>query len=156
MTKKVEFNADEWATVVEGPVLAGMRVITADRGGTIRESIAMGKVYQEARRHQGSSELLDELVASPPAIDQSKAVEAGGDVKAHATERLEQAVQILHDKATPEELDAYRQFALAVAQAAAEAHKEGGFLGIGGKQVSETEQTAIDEIRSTLALDAEA
>lgn len=42
MTKKADFNADEWAKVVEGPLLAGMQVITADRGGTIRESMAMG------------------------------------------------------------------------------------------------------------------
>jgi hypothetical protein len=28
----------------------------------------------------------------------------------------------------------------------ARAHKEGGFLGIGGKEVSESEQAALDEI----------
>lgn len=150
MTKKAEFNADEWAAVVEGPVLAGMRVITADRGGTIRESIAMGKVYAEARKQQGQSELLDELAASPPAIDQGKASQAGGDVKAYATERLGQAVKVVADKASAEELEAYKRFTVAVAQAAAAAHKEGGFMGVGGTLVSEAEQTAIDEIQATL------
>ena len=36
MTKKADFNADEWSTIAEGPLLAGMRVVTASRGGTIR------------------------------------------------------------------------------------------------------------------------
>ena len=62
MTTKADFNAEEWSTVVEAPVYAAMRVITADRGGTLRESLAMGHVYQEARGHHGESELLDELV----------------------------------------------------------------------------------------------
>ena len=79
MTKKADFNAEEWSTVVEAPVLAGMRVITAHRGGTIRESLAMGQVYAQARQRHGESELLDELVSSPPALDQER-VRAAGDV----------------------------------------------------------------------------
>ena len=38
----------------------------------------------------------------------------------------------------------------AVAQAAASAHREGGFLGVGGKDVSEEEQRALDELAATL------
>ncbi len=34
----------------------------------------------------------------------------------------------------------------ALADTVAKAHKEGGFLGIGGTQVSEHEQAALDEI----------
>src|SRR3954469_24145863 len=91
MTKKADFNADEWSTVVEGPVLAGMRVVTADRGGTIRESLAMGQVYKQARERRGESDLLDELVTSPPAVDQER-VRAAGDVGAAATEGLGRAM----------------------------------------------------------------
>ena len=149
MTKKADFNAEEWSTVVEGPVLAGLRVITAHRGGTIRESLAMGQVYKQARERHGESELLDELVASPPALDQER-VRAAGDVAKAVTERLGEAVGILQQKATPAEVDAYRNFVMDVAEAAAKAHKEGGFIGIGGKQVSESEQAALDEIEATL------
>jgi len=77
MTKKADFNADEWSKVVEGPVLAGMKVIAADRGGTIRESLAMGQVYNQARQQQGESELLDALVSSPPALDPARMRSAG-------------------------------------------------------------------------------
>jgi hypothetical protein len=151
MTKKAEFNADEWSTLVEAPVLAGMRVIAADRGGTIRESLAMGRVYTEARQQQGDSELLDELVKSPPAADPER-IRSAGDLGAAAGERLREAVRIAEEKASPEEAEAYRQFILAVAQAAANAHKEGGFLGVGGEQVGEGERAALDEIAGALGV----
>ena len=149
MTEKADFNAEEWSSVVEGPLLAGLRVVTAHRGGTIRESLAMGQVYKQARERHGESELLDELVSSPPALDQER-VRAAGDVAKAVTERLGEAVGILRQKATPAEVDAYRNFVMDVAEAAAKAHKEGGFIGIGGKQVSESEQAALDEIEAAL------
>jgi hypothetical protein len=150
MTRKADFNAEEWSTVVEGPLYAGMRVISADRGGTLRESLALSRVYQEARAGHAESELLDELVKSPPSIDPDGIREAGGNIAAVTTERLREAIGIVEAKATPEEVDAYKRFVMTVAQAAAAAHKEGGFLGIGGKQVSDAENQALDEISSAL------
>jgi hypothetical protein len=150
MTKKAEFNAEEWSTIVDGPLYAGMRVISADRGGTLRESLAMGRVYQEARQHHGESELLDELVKSPPAIDPDRVKEAGGDIAALTSKQLSEAISILEQKATPEEIDAYKRFVMTLAQAVANAHKEGGFLGIGGKEISDAENQALDEISKAL------
>jgi hypothetical protein len=43
-------------------------VMVADRGGAIRESIALGRAYAEARR-DGGSELIEELVATPPQVN---------------------------------------------------------------------------------------
>jgi hypothetical protein len=149
MTKKADFNADEWSTLVEAPVLAGMRVVTAGRGGTIRESMAMGKIYAAARQQQGESELLDDLVSSPPAMSPQR-VGSTGDIKGAADERLREAVGILEAKATAEEREAYKGFVLTLAEAVANAHKEGGFMGVGGTQVSEDEQQALDEIAATL------
>ena len=149
MTKKADFNAEEWSAVVEGPLLAGMRVITADRGGAIRESLAMGQVYAQARQRHGESELLDELVSSPPALDKER-LRAAGSVAGATRERLREALEILEQKGSPEEVEAYKRFVVGVAEAAAKAHKEGGFIGIGGKQVSESEQAALDEIEAAL------
>ncbi len=150
MTKKADFNADEWAKVVEGPLLAGMRVITADRGGTIRESMAMGKVYTQARQQQGGSELLDELVASPPAMDPAR-MRPAGEAGQASSEGLRDALRLLEGKASPEEVNAYKGFVRDVAGAVARAHKEGGFLGVGGKEVSPEEQAALDEIEGELS-----
>ncbi len=149
MTKKADFNAEEWSTLVEAPLLSGMRVIAADRGGTLRESVAMGKVYAQARQQHGQSELLDDLVVSPPGVDQER-VRAAGDLGQTSTERLREAIAILEQKASPEEAEAYKRFVMDMAEAAAKAHKEGGFIGIGGKQVSESEQAALDELATTL------
>ena len=119
MTSKADFNAEDWSTVVDGPLYAGLRVIAADRGGTLRESMAMGRVYQEARARQGASPLLDELIKSPPAIDPERLQAAGGDFSAVTADHLRRAMSILESTATAEELDAYKTFVMTVAQAVA-------------------------------------
>jgi hypothetical protein len=43
-------------------------------------------------------------------------------------------------------VNAYKRFVYSVAEAVAHAHREGGFLGFGGSEVSEREQAALDEI----------
>jgi hypothetical protein len=149
VTSKADFNADEWATVVEGPLLAGLRVVAASRGGTIRESVAMAQVYGEARKAQGESEFLDALVSSPPAVD-SQQVKARGDIAAASDERLREALRIVGEKGSEADVEEYRSFVVEVAEAAAKAHKEGGFIGIGGKEISAEEQAALDEIHRTL------
>ena len=148
MTTKADFNAEEWSTVAEGPLFAGMRVIAADKGGTIRESIAVGKAYQAAREKMGESELLDAIVATAPAVD--RAGLQGGDIVTVSVERVRGAIGILEGKAAREEIDAYGRFVLSVAEAAANAHKEGGFMGVGGQQVSDAERAALDEIAAAL------
>ncbi|HWD65476.1 MAG TPA: hypothetical protein VG405_09905 [Solirubrobacteraceae bacterium] len=150
MTRKADFNAEEWAVVVNGPLYAGMRVISADRGGTLRESLAMGRAYQAAREQHGESDLLDELVKSPPSIDPDRLRETRGDIAAVASEQLREAITILEAKSTPADVDAYKRFVMTVAQAVAGAHKEGGFLGIGGRDISDAENQALDEISSAL------
>ena len=150
MTTKAAFNAEEWSTVVDGPLYAGIRVISADRGGTLRESLAMSRVYQEARGQQGQSELLDELVKSPPSIDRERLRDAHGNIAALASEQLREAIGIVEAKATPDEADSYKRFVMTVAQAVAGAHKEGGFLGIGGERISDAENQALDEISMAL------
>ena len=152
MTTKADFNAEAWASVVEAPLLAGMELVAAERGGTLRESLAVGKTYSEARRQQGESPLLDQVVATPPSLDLARVKESGGEIGKLALTRLGEAVSVLEGKATPEEVTAYKQFVVTVAQAVANANREGGFVGIGGKPVSDHEQSAIDEIRSALGL----
>ena len=156
MTRKADFNAEEWSTVVDGPLYAGMRVINADRGGTLRETLAMGRVYQQARERHGVSQLLDELVKSAPSIDQDRLREAGGNIVALASQQLHEASRIVETKATPSEVEEYKRFVWTVAQTVASAHKEGGFLGIGGKPISDAESQALDDISTALGAPPEA
>jgi hypothetical protein len=150
MTKKADFNAEEWSTVVDAPLYAAMHVISADRGGTLRESLTLSRVYKEAHATGGGNELMDELVKSPPSIDPDRVKEAEGKIGAIASERLRAAMELLEAKATLQEVDAYKTFVMTAAQAVASAHKEGGFLGIGGTEISDAEHRALDEISIAL------
>jgi hypothetical protein len=150
MTARADFNAEEWATIVDAPVYAGLRLIAASRGGTVRETLAMGRVYQDARGQHGESQLLDDLVKGPPSIDADQLREAQGNVATLASQKLREAIEILGAKATSAETDSYKKFVMTVAQAVAGAHKEGGFLGIGGQQISDAENQALDEISTAL------
>ena len=143
MTEKAAFNAEEWSTVVEAPALVALRVVAADRGGTIRESLSLGRAYAEAR--SAGSGLFGEIVSSAPQVDPSELKDPGA-LPQRAESAVREALALLEQKATPEEVEAYRDFLLKVAETVARAHKEGGFLGIGGKEVSESEQAALDEI----------
>src|SRR5215210_6168529 len=145
MTTKTEFNADEWERVARAPALAGLMVMLADRGGTIRESVALGRAFAEARR-DGGGELIEQLVASPPQLDPQSVGKPD-----QIPDQIRQAVQTVEEKATPEEAQEYRQFVLRLGDVVAHAHKEGGVLGVGGKDVSQDEQAALDQLSSTLS-----
>lgn len=149
MTKKAEFNAEEWSTVVEGPPIAGMIVVAAEHGGTLRESIQIGKAYQEARQAHMGPELVDELLDSQPEVDPQSYSNAE-DLRSRGLQQLRDAISALEGKATPDEIDAYRGFVLGIAERVAHAHKTGGFLGFGGHEVSDAERASLDEIRDTI------
>ena len=153
MTTKADFNAEEWSLLLEGPPTAGMIVMSAERGGTLRESISVGQTYLEARREEGPSELVDAIVSEQPQLDPSRYRGSVEDLRTAGLQRLREAVQVLEQRAGPEEVDDYRRFVLTVAERAAQAHKEGGFLGVGGQRVSEREQAALEEIAATIGAD---
>jgi hypothetical protein len=147
MTTKSEFNAEEWDQVAQAPAFAALMVMLAERGGAIRESIALGKAYGEARR-DGGSELVEQLVGSPPHLDPASMQKE--DIRSQLPERIRGGVALVDEKATPEEAQEYRDFILRVADVVAHAAKEGGVLGIGGKQVTEQEQAVLDDLRGQL------
>jgi hypothetical protein len=149
MAKKADFNAEEWETVVGGPVSAALLVAAAERGGTFRESLEVAKAYAEARQHGGQNALLDEIVSSPPAVSGAR-YSSAEELREASLQRVRDAVAVLSAKAEPADVEAYRDFVLQVAERVAQAHKEGGVLGIGGKRVSEAERQAIEAIKQAL------
>jgi hypothetical protein len=143
VTGKADFTQEEWELILEGPPSAGMIVVTAQRGGTFRESFAIGRAYVEARQHHGDSELLDEIVAAKPERDHTR-YHSVEELKQAALQHLRDAVAVLERKATPEEVDDYRRFVLDLAEKVAKAHREGG------EQVSDAERAAVEEISASL------
>jgi hypothetical protein len=144
MTGSADFTAEEWDTVLEGPTSAGMIVTTADRGGTFREVFAMAKTFAEARKEHGDSELLDEIASTKPEMDRTKA-RSTDELKANGLQRIRDAIALVEQKATPEELAEYRKFVLTVANRVAGAKEESD-----DRPVSEAEAGAIAEITEAL------
>ena len=143
MTSSAAFSAEEWKVVLEGPPSAGMIVVSAARGGMIRESIAMSKAYVDARAQHGESELLDDIVAAKPEMDHTR-YHSAEELREHGLNHLRDAVALLESKATTEELDEYRRFVLTLASKVAAAHKEEG------QSVSPAEAEAIQQITGAL------
>ena len=146
MSHKADFTPEEWQTVLQGPPTAAMIVVTAQRGGTFRETLSIAKAYVGARQHHGESELLDEIVSARPELDHTR-YHSPEELKQHGLQYLRDAVGLLERKATPEQLDAYKSFVLSLAEKVANAHREDG----NAEAVSEAERAAIAEITTALA-----
>jgi hypothetical protein len=143
MTTSADFTPEEWDIVREGPTSAGMIVSTAQRGGSFREIFAMAKVYTEARQEHGDSELLDQLVSEKPDVDRTKS-HSPEQLKEHGLQRIREAVALVEQKASAEELGSYRLFVTSLAERVARAKSEGD------TSISEAESAAIAEISEAL------
>src|SRR6185295_16763177 len=84
-------------TADRGPIVA----LSASSGGSFRESWAIAKVYAEARKERGASQLLDDLVAENPKPKRYDSVE---EAETQGLERLREAVVVLEQKASPGEV----------------------------------------------------
>ena len=138
MATKADFTDEEWKAMQEGITGAGMYVATIDRGffDSFKEASALAHHLRDAQQHSDSALIRDlaaghdkpfGVTASPQEIEQGTVA------------TLEQAVAILEAK-SPEDLPAYRQLVLELAQSVAEA----------AKGVSPLENQAVDRIRGAL------
>jgi len=148
MTGRADFTKEEWDIVSEGPPSAGLIVVTAQSGGVFRETFAIGKAYAEARREHGASQLLDEIVSARPERDHTP-YHSPEELKQGGLQHLREAVALLEQKATADEVADYKRFVLAVADKVANAHREGGT----SASVSDAERAAIEEITVALGTD---
>jgi hypothetical protein len=148
MTAEGDFTEQEWKLVLQGPPTAGMIVITAQRGGSVRESFSIAKAYTEARKQHGESELLDAITAAKPELDRTR-YHSPEELKESGLRNLREAVELLNRKAEASEVEQYKRFVVDLAERVAEAHRE-GFLGLSGERVSDAERAAVDQVAETL------
>jgi len=146
MTGKVDFTEEEWKLLLEAPPTAGLLMVTADKGGSFKESFAVSKAYVEAREQHGASQLLDEIASAKPVVDRKRHGDAA-QTKQHHLDTLTRAIELLKAKASSEDVDAYRAFVLGLCERVAEAAGKGS----GAERVSDAEQAEIDEIAGALA-----
>jgi hypothetical protein len=160
MTTKADFTEEDWTRLKRAPFVAGMAISLADPGGPIEALKETKATLQTVQAAQGGDrgELAAEIAKDVVAAAQQRQNPLGGfkpsSGAAAGTEILEElrAVgQIVSAKASPEEADAVREWLLATAQAAADAAKEGGFMGFHAERVSQGEQQMLERLREALA-----
>ena len=155
MTSKQDFTDEEWTRVRRAPLVAGVAISLADPGGPIEMAKETMATLRSATLPPSQEELLASVALDLQATTQHKQNPLG-DFKPRGgqqvLEELKAVNQLVTAKATPEEAEAFRGWLLVAAQAAADAGKEGGFMGFGGEQVSAGEQRMLDQVRAALGV----
>ena len=164
MAKQDTFTSDEWTLVRLAPSLVASGTSAADPSGifaSMKEAIAGAEGMAEAFKANSGLELFASLASdrSIPGMPDPRSMLGEGtreqqmqNFKGAVLERVKSAADLVAKKASPAEADAYRNMLVAIAQKAAEAAKEGGFLGFGGVRVSDAERAFITEVRSAAGL----
>jgi broad specificity phosphatase PhoE len=160
MTGKADFIDEEWTRLKRAPFIAGMAISLSDPGGPIelvKETAATLKTVTSAGTQSDRGELVGALATevaaeskarkNPLTDFKAKGALAGQEI----LEELAEVNRIVSEKATPEEADEYREWLRAAAQEAANAAKEGGFMGFHAQRVSEGEQRMLDKLTEVLA-----
>jgi hypothetical protein len=138
MATRADFTDEEWEALQKGVTGAGMLVAISDRGffDTFKEANALAKHLGEAHA-KSENELVREVAethGSPFGVSASPA-----EVEKGTLDSLRTAITALRAKA-PDDLPAYKQLVLDVAESVAEA----------AKGVSPAETDALETIRSAL------
>jgi hypothetical protein len=158
MTGKTDFTEEEWARLKRAPFIAGMAISLSDPGGPIelvKETAATLKTVTGGQAGRGE---LVAAAAAEVAVEARSRKNPLGDFKAKGAlagqeilEELRAVNEIVSAKASPEDADAYRAWLNDAAGEAANAAKEGGFLGFHAVRVSQGEQRMLDKLAEALA-----
>jgi hypothetical protein len=160
MTSKADFTDEDWTRLKRAPFVAGMAISLADPGGPVeafKETSATLKAVLAAAERGEHGELVSEI-AREAADDVRQRHNPFGDFKSSkgATagvailDELRDVNRIVSEKASPEDATAVRAWLLDAAQAAANAAKEGGFMGFHAERVSEGEQRMLESLSEAL------
>ena len=160
MTGKTDFTEEEWTRLKRSPFVAGMAISLSDPGGPIelvKETAATLRTVTGPAAQGGRGELVtavaEEVAAeakarkNPLSDFRAKGALAGQEI----LEELAAVNAIVSAKASPEDAEAFRAWLKDAAQEAANAAKEGGFLGFHAVRVSEGEQRMLDKLAEVLA-----
>jgi len=153
MTTKADFTESEWETLRRAPMVAGMAISLADPGGPIEVMKETSAVMRLVSEELGDTGLVGDVARDLAQSVQRRENPIGGFKPAAAkeiTDELARVNQLVTAKATPEEAAQFRAWLLDAARRAADAAKEGGFLGFKAVRVSEGEQRMLDEIAAAL------
>jgi hypothetical protein len=162
MAGKTDFTSEEWTRLAASPMVAAMAITAADPSGLwglLKETMSSGwalmEVKQDATANPLAKAIADDITdpATRTAARERLHTLFKGfqveDIKNKAVEEL-RAVASLVDTKAPGDAAAFKTWLQHVAQKAAEAGTEGGFLGFGGVKVSEAEKATLSDISTAL------
>jgi hypothetical protein len=156
MTSKNDFSQDEWAQIVRAPFVVALAVSLSDPGGPIEAGKEQMAAIRGAMNPPSRESLLVDVALDVQAMTQQREhplkgyrPSGGGDPREALLKELQATRALLRAKMTPAEATAFSGWVVDIAQAAADAAKEGGFMGIGATRVSDREQSMLDRIRET-------
>lgn len=176
MFNRDTFTVEEWGQIISTPTSVGALVVTADMSGPMglvgefRAIVNSMKSYVEA--NAGASPLMsalkDYMSTKPSEEEEAQLKEwAQGqqeELKANKPKTVEEMQKIIHDRvdgtlallkakgADDTDLASFKMMMISVAEAVADASKEGGFLGIGGVRVSDAEKSVLAQIKAELGV----
>jgi hypothetical protein len=160
MLTKNDFAPSDWNTLRDTPYLVGLATLLAEPSGlgTIKESMAitMGIWENQASEIPLIRDLTSraEMQAAQNSL-KGRFTGSQGEISKNlirdlALEHARSSIGILSGKADEKEIDAYRKLLSGLAEKVANASREGGFLGFGGKAVSAAEQNFLDDLQATI------
>ena len=159
MTSMQDFTEEEWTRLRRAPLIAGLAISIADPGGPIEVTKETMASLRAATTPPSQEELLVAVSQDLVKMAQAKQnpmgdfkVDKGVLAGQQILDELRSVNEILEAKATLEEAEAFRRWLIAVAKAAADAAKEGGFLGFGAEQVSEGEGKMLEQLGDALGM----
>ena len=153
ITSKQDFTDEEWARIRRAPLVAGVAISLADPGGPIEVAKESMASLRSATLPPSEQELLASVALDVQALAQQRQNPLGDFKPRGGQQVLEErrgANELVAAKATPQEVEAFRRWLVAAAQAAADAAKEGGILGFGAEQVSAGEKKMLDQVRAAV------
>ena len=157
MTTKADFAEEEWTRVRRAPLVAGLAISLADPGGPIETAKESMATLKNATNPPSREQLLSEVALDIQNMAQShenplkEFKPAGPNPGEGVLEELRGVLAIVGAKASAEERTAFGTWLVAAAQAAADAAKEGGFMGFHAVRVSDREQAMIDKVTEAVS-----
>jgi hypothetical protein len=160
VTTKSDFDEQEWSRIVRAPFVAGMAITLADPGGPIEAAKESMASLKAATNPPTREQLLTEVALDIQATTQQRhnplkgfKPQPGTAPGDQVVEELRSVQELVTAKADPEEASAFGRWLLQAAQAAADAAKEGGFMGFGAEQVSQREKDMLERVRTAVSAD---
>ena len=158
MTSKSDFTEEEWVRITRAPFVAGMAITLADPGGPIEAAKESMASIRSATNPPTREQLLAEVALDIQAQVQQHHNPVKGYRPTGSTAPGEQVIEELREvhalvasRASAEETAAFGAWLVSTAQDAADAAKEGGFMGFNAEQVSQREKDMIDRVRDAVS-----